>query len=309
MRQRVNPYVDVEQCALCGSPSGQTSEVLRLNEEQRLLCCGVCGLLYNDRRRVDVEHLYGEDYYEGADRFSSGGYFSYGQMGKAVVRTDRFASSFIRAHRGKRGVAARLLDIGCGYGFFLRQFEQDEHMAVVGVEASPKAAAEASKTVRSVICARFEDVEYSELGTFDFVVAFEVIEHLSDPVGFMRKVHHLLREGGHVFMSTPDVGSFWFRLLKRRWPGLHPHHHHMYFSKKTLRRLAESCGFQVLVLRSRQYYYTHVRHVRKRMLELFPLAGKVFSGLKPFDAATIPFLNGGDLQVILTKGAARDGGC
>ncbi len=84
--------------------------------------------------------------------------------------------------------------------------------------------------------------------------------------------------------------------LERRWPLDH--------WRSLIESLLECYDNMLVVLTgssSEQYYYTNVRHVRKRLLELFSILGRVFVLLKPLDAMTVPFLNGGDLQVILGK--------
>lgn len=297
----MNRYIEMDKCALCENPSSQATVLFDLNEEQRLLHCSVCGLIYNDRCRADIENIYDDDYYEGLTKSNVGGYFSYSRMEKATNKTDRFATAFIKSRCKGRNDRVRLLDIGCGYGFFLKQFKGDDRFELVGIEASRKAADEASKFVAEIIHKRIEESDPRDFEKFDFITAFEVIEHVSDPRSFMMKAHSFLKDRGHLLLSMPDAGSFFFRMLKSRWPGIHPHYHNVYFSKATVSALARKCGFEVVRIRSKQYYYTNVRHVRKRLLELFSIFGRVFVLLKPLDAMTVPFLNGGDLQVILRK--------
>lgn len=248
-----------------------------------------------------MENIYDTDYYEGSDGARIGGYFSYSGMERATNKTDRFASAVIRRECGRHGGKLRLLDIGCGYGFFLKQFKDNPQIELMGIEPGKPAADKASQITDSIIRRRFEDVDFQNQPNFDFVTAFEVVEHLPDPVGFLAKVCRILKNGGYLFLSTPDIGSVWFKLLKKRWPGIHPDFHNVYFSKKTLTTMAGENGFETVMIRSRNYYYTSIRHVRKRLSELFPLIGKCLALLKPLDAATVPFLNGGDLQVILRK--------
>ncbi len=296
----MSKYLEMSNCVLCGRPASEATVLFELNSDQKLLRCG-CGLIYNDRCRADIEDLYDSNYYEGWEAACPGGYFSYSQMERATNKTDRFASSFIRSRSKDRGGKIRLLDIGCGYGFFLKQFKGEPGMELAGIEASRVAADKAAEVADDIVHGRFEDVDFSQKSDFDFVAAFEVVEHLLDPVGFLKKANRVLKDGGHLFMSTPDIGSLWFKMLKKRWPGIHPYYHNVYFSKMTLGTVAEKCDFEIVKMRSKNYYYTNIRHVRKRLSELFPVVGKFFAILKPFDAITVPFLNGGDLQVILRK--------
>jgi 2-polyprenyl-3-methyl-5-hydroxy-6-metoxy-1,4-benzoquinol methylase len=296
----LSEYVEMSECVLCGRSAGEATVLFELNSDQKLLRCG-CGLIYNDRHRADIEQIYDSNYYEGSEAGRVGGYYSYSQMERATNKTDRFASSFIRNRSKGRDGKIRLLDVGCGYGFFLKQFKGEPEMELAGIEASTAAAKKAAEVTDNIIHGCFEDVDFRGKSDFAFVSAFEVIEHLADPPAFLRKVNRILEDGGYFFMSTPDIGSLWFKALKRRWPGIHPNYHNVYFSKMTLRTVAEKCGFEIVRMRSKNFYYTNVRHVRKRLSELFPVVGRLFAILKPFDVITVPFLNGGDLQVILRK--------
>ena len=267
--------MEMSKCVLCGRTAGEATVLFELNSDQKLLRC-VCGLIYNDRRRADIEQIYDSNYYEGFEAGCVGGYYSYSQMERATNKTDRFASSFIRNRSKERGGKIRLLDVGCGYGFFLKQFEGEPEMELAGIEASKAAANKAAEVTDNIIHGCFEDVDFSGKSEFSFVSAFEVIEHLADPPTFLKKVNRILEDGGYFFMSTPDIGSLWFKVMKKRWPGIHPYYHNVYFSKMTLRTVAEKCGFEIVRMRSKNFYYTNIRHVRKRLSELFPVVGRLF---------------------------------
>lgn len=292
-------YQKITHCVLCQSPATRAATLFSLNPNQKLLCCRNCGLVFNDNCRDDHEVIYNDDYFETSEKPSPGGYFAYDGMEKAVQKTYGFATRYITQRTRSSSDHIRLLDIGCGYGFFLKQFKDNPHIQLFGVEISVKAAKEASKYVENLYRETAENISFTE--SFDVVVAFELIEHLLDPPAFLKKAHHFLRDDGRLFLSTPDVGSLWFRLLKKRWPGIHPNYHNVYFSRKTLRQMADLCGFEVVHIHSRPFFYTNICHVRRRLSELFPLIGRCLGLLKPLDACTIPFLNGGDLQVVLKK--------
>lgn len=57
--------------------------------------------------------------------------------------------------------------------------------------------------------------ELFQPGSYDAVVAFEIIEHVPDPAGFLRVCESMLKPGGQVYVSTPD-GCF--------GTGHNPHH-------------------------------------------------------------------------------------
>ena len=271
-----------------------------------MLSCSQCNLVYNDFYRGDIEHIYDQDYYEASEKASPGGYFNYSGMEKAIRKTNQFAISFIERHITETD-NLRLLDIGCGYGFFLKQFLGFSSVELTGVEPGKTAAMEASKFINKIINNTFEQAHFEENCQYDFIAAFEVIEHLIDPFIFMRKAHDLLKNNGHLIISTPDIGSIWFKFLKRKWPGIHPFYHNIYFSTKTIKMLGQKCGFEIISINSSGFFYSNMKHIRKRLSELFPYAKFSFNLFKPFDTLTIPFLNGGDLRVIMKKVSNENG--
>ena len=104
------------------------------------------------------------------------------------------------------GAGRQLLDVGCGTGGFLAA-ARDQGFVARGIDFD----------VDSVVRARerygLQDVEALSLTEhtarypglrFDVVTLFEVIEHVEDPVGFLREVRGVLRPGGHVALSTPN---------------------------------------------------------------------------------------------------------
>jgi len=294
-------FLEIEKCVLCGSPAGEATVLFDLRENQKLLQCPNCDMIFNSRCRVDFENVYDNDYYETSKKDSAGGYFAYDKMEPAIKKTYRFATSFIKDNKPEGDNQTSVLDIGCGYGFFLKQFLTLSSFDLVGVELSKKAADEARKLIPNIINKPFESTNF--IKTFDFIVALDVIEHFFDPVSFSKKVHSVLKKDGYFLMTTPNVGSYWFKILKKRWPGIHPYCHNVYFSPRTIRLMAEKCGFEVLRIQKVQHFYVDVRHIRKRLLQLFPISAKIFGVFKVFDSVIVPFLNGGELQVILKRRA------
>ena len=82
-------------------------------------------------------------------------------------------------------------------------------------------------------------------GKVDVAVCFSVIEHVSDPVAFLRQIKNLLAPGGKLLLSTPnardillDVGCEAYRRFFYRSV------HAYYFDAVSLRRAAAEAGFQ-----------------------------------------------------------------
>jgi 2-polyprenyl-3-methyl-5-hydroxy-6-metoxy-1,4-benzoquinol methylase len=105
-----------------------------------------------------------------------------------------------------------VLEVGCGAGRFLAECRKYD-ANVVGVDPSLTAARLAkkyfnlnlvSKTLRQAI----EDGDLS-FSQFDFIFAFEVIEHVKRPGDFLLNLSQLLKPTGLLFISTPNFGLFY----------------------------------------------------------------------------------------------------
>lgn len=138
----------------------------------------------------------------------------------------------------------RLLDFGCGGGFFLA-VAKDYVTETYGLEPLPGHAVYARATSGAVIINDTLRENTFPREHFDVITSFQVFEHLPDPSGDMRKLYQFLKPQGLLFVEVPNIDVWTVRLLGRR------HRHfvedHLYFySPSTLSRLMIESGFSVV---------------------------------------------------------------
>jgi SAM-dependent methyltransferase len=97
---------------------------------------------------------------------------------------------------------ARILDIGCGIGTYVRKFREFSDR-VVGIDIDPKRLREAARTTPGLVLAVSERLPLRD-GAFDVVVLNEVIEHVRDDAATMREALRVLRPGGRVAVYAPN---------------------------------------------------------------------------------------------------------
>lgn len=100
----------------------------------------------------------------------------------------------------------RALDVGCGAGLLCEPLAR-LGAAVTGLDAAPENTAAAvthAAAAGLTIDYRAGSVETLGSETFDLVTSLEVIEHVTDPAGFVRGLAGALAEGGLLVVSTPN---------------------------------------------------------------------------------------------------------
>jgi 2-polyprenyl-3-methyl-5-hydroxy-6-metoxy-1,4-benzoquinol methylase len=137
----------------------------------------------------------------------------------------------------------RVLDVGCATGALLQRL-REQGWTVTGIELCGPSAKYA-RDVRglNVLNSTLEDAHFPDL-SFDVVLASHLIEHLNDPRSFVQESHRILRDGGYLFVTTPNSDGFQARLFGSRWRSAIFDHLYL-FSKKTLGRLLREQGFAV----------------------------------------------------------------
>lgn len=135
----------------------------------------------------------------------------------------------------------RLLDAGCFTGVLL-EAAQDRGWETVGVEPSHWAAAIAEKNKLTVLNCTLEEAGLPD-GSFDAIVLADVIEHVVAPNETLKVVHRLLKPGGVLWMTTPNVESLLARVMGRRWYGFSLAHLY-YFSPRSLSLLLARSGME-----------------------------------------------------------------
>lgn len=96
-----------------------------------------------------------------------------------------------------------VLDVGCGDGAFLRLLKEAGHDAH-GIDISPTAVHRAREKGLNASVGSFDELPSRSLPLFDAVTAFQVLEHVSDPLRLLSNVAESIRDGGVLIIAVPD---------------------------------------------------------------------------------------------------------
>jgi len=143
--------------------------------------------------------------------------------------------------------AGAWLDVGCSTGALLAELASDG-VAAEGLELSSAAVAEARARGLAVHEGAVE--RFTLPRRYAVVSAFDLIEHLLDPVGFARRVRSWLLPEGVFVLTLPNTASVAARLMGKQWYYHAPPDHVHGFSPDTIRRLLEATGWAAVSVRA-----------------------------------------------------------
>ncbi len=253
-RLELSPDSDIQHMYACTSSAyGECGPIVR---------CTRCGFVYQNPQPdpecvlTAYENVVDERYAEEREgRVHT--------FGRAVDEIEEFATS------------GRLLDIGSHLGVFVEVARQRGWDAE-GVEPSRWAVDVARGRGLPTTWGTITDLVHAGR-EYDALTMWDVIEHLPDPASDLHTMRRLLRPGGLLAISTMDVDAAVARVLGRRWPW-YMQMHLWYFSRRTLRRMVEAAGYEVLEIRRhcrivRLGYVTE--QIEQRLGPLAPIARAV----------------------------------
>lgn len=143
----------------------------------------------------------------------------------------------------------KLLDVGCGNASFLARM-QKLGWDVVGVEPDAKSARVAREQLRMPVAVGTLGVGKFSDDSFDAITAHHVIEHMHDPVEFLRESWRILKPGGGLVVTTPNIESFGHRLFRGSWRGLEVPRHLYLFSLPSLGTCIRQLGYRIEMQRT-----------------------------------------------------------
>lgn len=245
---------DFQSCEICGETSWQEvyrgnirdGAVGRFKEHGLVAQCGGCGVQRLAERLTIPDSFYIHDQYRASLQQSV-------DTETAFIEQDWLTHYTHQAiwPRSIRGIA--IADIGCGVGSFL---DTCQGLAQTIIAVDPCQPFHASLQARGYkVYGTVSDIDCSLLGTVDLATSIQVIEHVSDPVGFLRGIRPILKPEAELLITTPnrndilmnlipDVFSKFFYRSAHRW----------YFDAESLARCSRLAGYRVIANKTMHKY-------------------------------------------------------
>ncbi len=160
--------------------------------------------------------------------------------------------------------AGRFLDLGCGDGGFLSVMKEFEG---IGFEAGDGDLHCDNNVIVGDFLLYSAVQKKNEPNKFDFITAWDVLEHLPDLDRHMAAIHGLIKTGGIFFCTLPNISSMAARISGRKWNAILLEHL-WYFSTATFRRYVQKSGFEVIKLEPIPYT-TDIRTLMQRFRQIY----------------------------------------
>lgn len=133
-----------------------------------------------------------------------------------------------------------LLEIGCGTGQFL-SLCSDRNITATGLDLTASSVKTAKKQGLDAHCISLEKFATKTSKKYDYVVAFHLLEHVSDPIDIVRQMRTILNPQGKIYLSTPYTTRHplqWFDYLN------YPPHHMTRWNQTAYSALAQKLNLK-----------------------------------------------------------------
>jgi 2-polyprenyl-3-methyl-5-hydroxy-6-metoxy-1,4-benzoquinol methylase len=257
-------------CILCGSPE---REPLIRQGEWTVHRCKECGLgvldPHPDKREMDdlyqngyLKNLYGV----GLEVGSTG-------IKRRLSQESHRVRFFRRAKR-----SGRVLDIGCGMGYFLAVC-RDWGYEVEGMDITADSVAYVQGELKIPVTIGTVDVIDYPPASFDVITMWHFLEHAPDPRLYLQKTQKWLNPGGLLVVDVPNYTSKDARYAWQNWKGWHLPFHLYHFTPETLCGLLVKHGFRTI--RRKSYLSESVKERLERTMvpkTIARLVARCYSG-------------------------------
>lgn len=254
--------ISEEKCYLCESrPLKIIRTKLRYGIKRNVLECQKCGFVFLEPKTKSLNEYYSEEYRK-----------TYSPVINTPLTSKEIFTIYsplqikiIDQIKNLLSPESRVLEIGCSAGHFLYAIRKNVKECV-GVELNKSDARFVNEELGiKVYNCPIEETDL-EKDSFDIIYADQVLEHIEDPLNFLRTVSKYLKSTGKIVVQVPNIqdplltlyhsreySNFWFREV-----------HISYFSPSTLLKTFEKAGFAGDVTITQNYgFINHLNWILK----------------------------------------------
>ena len=112
------------------------------------------------------------------------------------------------------GLHKQILEVGCGLGFFGRYVHNEFRYFGLDISIDAIVIAKQFQGLTNVFVGDARSLPFKN-NSFLSIIAFDMVEHLQNPILFIQEAYRIIEEGGKIVITTPNVRSFGVRIKSR----------------------------------------------------------------------------------------------
>ena len=199
----------------------------------------------------ELDHFYGEEYFQARKSYSYS--YDYSEDEMQFILTQPVVADYVWKQAGKKTVG-KLIDIGCGEGFFARFF-YDHGWEIECCDLSSFAIERHNPAILSFFTKNniFKELDgkIADNKMFDFINLSNVLEHVREPINLLERVKKIMGKDSMLRIKVPNDFSTFQQILldssrisSEYW--FNPPGHVNFFTKESLKEVLTSCGFRIV---------------------------------------------------------------
>lgn len=242
----------LEKCPVCHNTEIKElfacKDYVASSENFTIVACKNCSLQFTNPRPTEEEI---GKYYQ------SNNYISHAGSDKSELGVTYKIYDWVRNYSigsklkliKKYHSTGKLLDLGCGLGYFLDGVKKDKTFEGTGADISTDAIQYVDKTFGIKVLEENRLTEISD-EHFDIITQWHVMEHVHRLEERMKLLKRILKKDGTMFLAVPISNSFDSRYYKQYWDGYDVPRHLYHFTANSMQILMEKHGFKIIEKKS-----------------------------------------------------------
>lgn len=254
-------------CLVCGHAHYiDTGKHPRDRQQAQIVRCANCGheQMYPllDEQEIHEEYATDKTVKAAVEKEADGDL-----MDKMRLKFSEWTVQHVNMYWDKMQQHRRVLELASGYGYFAEKVNEriDKNFTIEGVEIGDyRLENYVGGTVHNINFLT-DPVPSDMRGQYDFILCMHLLEHLNQPVEYLKKIKPLLAPGGEVLFEVPNIHCFLAELSPVYRDFVYVYEHVSYFTPDTLRLAFQLAGYRVKRVYTQELYSieNHIRWVRE----------------------------------------------
>ncbi|WP_375579709.1 class I SAM-dependent methyltransferase [Marivirga tractuosa] len=236
-------YEKLNECPVCSASNLKNHLVVKdhsvSQESFNIMLCDNCNFQFTNPRPSEEEigkYYQSEEYISHSDKANSPINFIYKLARKYALASKRKLINSVA--KEKKG---RLLDYGCGTGYFLETMKENG-WKTYGLE--PNEQARKIANTKSKVKESLEELNLKNK-KFDIITLWHVLEHIHNINDTIKVLKTILKEKGKIVIAVPNIESYEQGVFKEDWAAYDVPRHLYHFSQETMKTLMLKHGLKI----------------------------------------------------------------